>query len=373
MEECMAVAEKKSVGAILNIKELVASSGQREAHIMITAADPCMTFAEQMQAVDAEYRRFLAEETDGLTPVFKRWFLSDSANQASMLPEGDECATSIVEQAPLSQTKIALWVWMMEGAEAKKIDNGRFAVEAIGHTHIFEGTQCRPQMDPYHATLFMLTSTEEMLKERNGSLLDSCVRTWLFVENVDVNYHEVVKGRNQAFGALGLSTDTRFIASTGIGGRRADPSAIVGMDSYSVIGLKEGQMRQLNAPDHLNPTYEYGVAFERATSVDYSDRRHMFISGTASIDNKGRVMWPGDIRRQTLRMWENVESLLATADCNWENVGQIIVYLRDPADYFVVNKMFSEKFPDIPYVVVHAPVCRPGWLVEMECMAMKAI
>ena len=144
------------------------------------------------------------------------------------------------------------------------------------------------------------------------------------------------------------------------------------MDSYSVIGLKEGQMRQVNAPDHLNPTYEYGVAFERATSVDYDDRSHLFVSGTASIDNRGQVVWKGDIRRQTFRMWENVESLLKAASFGWEHVGQIIVYLRDPADYPVVSAMFAERFPSTPYVIVYAPVCRPGWLIEMECMAMHA-
>ena len=35
--------------------------------------------------------------------------------------------------------------------------------------------------------------------------------------------------------------------------------------------------------------------------------------------------------------------------------------------------MFNHRFPDIPKVIVLAPVCRPGWLIEMECMATKAI
>lgn len=70
-------------------------------------------------------------------------------------------------------------------------------------------------------------------------------------------------------------------------------------------------------------------------------------------------------------MWENVGALLEAAGFGWHDVGQILVYLRDPADYSAVNAMFSERFPDIPYIILHAPVCRPGWLVEMECMAMK--
>jgi enamine deaminase RidA (YjgF/YER057c/UK114 family) len=105
--------------------------------------------------------------------------------------------------------------------------------------------------------------------------------------------------------------------------------------------------------------------------VKYGDRRHVFISGTASINNKGEVMYPGDIRRQTERMWENVEALLAEAQCDFSHVGQIAVYLRDVADYAVVKALFDRKFPRTPKVILLAPVCRPGWLIEMECMAVK--
>ena len=65
------------------------------------------------------------------------------------------------------------------------------------------------------------------------------------------------------------------------------------MDTYAVDGLKSEQIHYLYAPTHLNPTYEYGVSFERGTYVDYGDRRQVFISGTASINNKGEVVCPG--------------------------------------------------------------------------------
>jgi len=85
------------------------------------------------------------------------------------------------------------------------------------------------------------------------------------------------------------------------------------------------------------------------------------------------VVCPGDIRRQTERMWENVEALLEEADCTFDDLGYIIVYLRDIADHAVVKKMHETRFPHMPKVFVHAPVCRPGWLVEMECMGIKAL
>ena len=50
----------------------------------------------------------------------------------------------------------------------------------------------------------------------------------------------------------------------------------------------------------------------------------------------------------------------------------MVVYLRDIGDYQTVRQLFEERFANKPFVIVQAPVCRPGWLVEMECMAIKA-
>ena len=70
-------------------------------------------------------------------------------------------------------------------------------------------------------------------------------------------------------------------------------------------------------------------------------------------------------------MWENVEVLLAEAGAGFDDVAQMIVYLRDIADYQAVRKMYEARFPNHPKVFLWAPVCRPGWLVEMECIAVK--
>ena len=36
----------------------------------------------------------------------------------------------------------------------------------------------------------------------------------------------------------------------------------------------------------------------------------------------------------------------------------------------VVRRVLGERFGDMPMVFVVAPVCRPGWLVELECLAV---
>jgi len=143
------------------------------------------------------------------------------------------------------------------------------------------------------------------------------------------------------------------------------------MDNYAIAGIKKEQVHYLYAPTHLNRTSDYGVSFERGTTVDYGDRRHVIISGTASINNKGQIEHPKNIVKQTHRMWDNVEALLKEADCSYDEVGVMIVYLRDIADYALVNRLYEERFPNHPRIIVHAPVCRAGWLIEMECIAIK--
>ena len=71
-------------------------------------------------------------------------------------------------------------------------------------------------------------------------------------------------------------------------------------------------------------------------------------------------------------MWENVEKLLEEGKAGFEDVSQMIVYLRDASDYPVVRALFAKRFPDTPIQFVVAAVCRPAWLIEMECIAIVA-
>ena len=93
-----------------------AEAGASEYHVMIHSTKPEDTYEEQLNAVLNTYDNLLAKELKGGVAVFKRYFLSDAANQADTLlaltTEGSDCALSIVEQPPLDGTKIALWVYL---------------------------------------------------------------------------------------------------------------------------------------------------------------------------------------------------------------------------------------------------------------------
>ena len=353
------------------------AEGVSEYHVMLHVTNPRLTYTEQVDALLEAYHEMLEGDLKGAVAVFKRFFISDAANQADYLlaihAEQSGCALSIVEQPPLDGTKVALWLYLQKNVQMKALSGGIYEVKHGAYRHLWMAGAYNQASNSEYQMRLLLNDYVMQLLENGCSLAENCVRTWIYVQNVDVNYAGVVKARNEVFVTQNLTDKTHFIASTGIAGRHANPKVWVQLDAYAVDGVKKEQIHYLYAPTHLNPTYEYGVSFERGTYVDYGDRRQVFISGTASINNKGEVVYPGDIRKQTLRMWENVEVLLKEAECTFDHVGHLLVYLRDVADYTVVREMFEERFPNIPKVYLLAPVCRPGWLIEMECMAVKPI
>lgn len=355
-----------------DIRSLCFEGGVDEHHAVIRIIQPMLSFREQRDNILTALRELTEGQLPGARPVFLRFFLSDAANQSGLLTEAladfPPCACSIIEQPPLDGTKIALWVYLQTQVTPRSFPEGLTGIEHNGYVHLWGGSACRPGTDSHEQTRRLLEDYATALEDNGGRLADNCIRTWFFVQNIDVNYAGVVKARNEVFLHQGLTRDTHFIASTGIAGRNADPFLCVQLDTYAVTGLVPEQVHHLYASTHLNRTYEYGVSFERGTYVDYGDRRQVFISGTASIDNRGQIVHAGDIRLQTERMWENVEALLKEAGMNYDDIGQMIVYLRDPGDYQTVERLFNARFPNMPRVTVLAPVCRPGWLIEMECM-----
>ena len=361
--------------AIAKISQFDNGTEVREYHVMIRIDDAHLTFNEQLAAILDAYGQLREGELRGAEAVFKRYFLSDAANQqdAVLVADASECAKSVIQQAPLDGTKLALWVYMMTDVHTRISKSGLYETAHGAFRHLWNGSAHNLAANTEYQTRLLLNEYVMQLLEEGCKLSENCIRTWFFVNDVDLNYGGVVRARNNVFFTQDLTVHTHFIASTGIGGRQADINVLAQMDNYAIDGIRQEQITYLYAQTHLNRTSDYGVSFERGTRVDYADRRHVFISGTASINNKGEVMYRGDVRRQTHRMWENVEALLNEADCSYDDVSEMVVYLRDTADYQVVSELYEERFADKPYVIVHAPVCRPGWLVEMECMAVKKV
>lgn len=359
----------------VQISAFEGQGGVAEYQVLISVADGSLPFQAQLENLRKAYLNVVKDDLEGdATPVFRRYFVSDAANQTDAIMEWEReqsfCALSIVQQAPLNGTKVAMWAYLQTNVRTEVRKSGMLEVSHNGYRHLWLGGAYNKAVHSEYQTRLLLNDYVMQLMGEHCTLAANCIRTWFFVQNVDVNYAGVVKARREVFVTQGLTEKTHYIASTGIEGRHADPSVLVQMDSYTVDGLEPGQIQHLYAPSHLNPTYEYGVTFERGTAVTYGDRRQVFISGTASIDNRGEIVHPGDILKQTGRMMENIEALLAEAEATTSDITQAITYLRDTADYAVVKKYFDTRYPDLPHLIVLAPVCRPGWLIETECIAV---
>jgi enamine deaminase RidA (YjgF/YER057c/UK114 family) len=310
-----------------------------------------------------------AEASAGRTIHFRRFFLSDAANQASLLKAALQqlppVPTSVVQQEPLDGTRIALWMY---GTDASEVSGG--IPRHNGYSHHWSGSLVSPGADSYAQMAGIFQDYGKALAAKDLAMDSDTIRTWIFVRDVDCNYAGVVKGRKEYFDRIGLTADTHYIASTGIEGRAPEHQDLVEMDAYSIGGLDKGQLGYLHAASHLSPTALYGVTFERGATVSYGDRKQIYISGTASIDAAGKTLFEGDVCRQAGRMLENIAALLSEAGASMADIAMAIVYLRDPADYVQARQFISEHCPDLNVLYVLGPVCRPAWLVEMECIAL---
>ena len=272
----------------------------KEYHVMIHVNSSRLPYTTQLEAVMNAYNSLIEGPMKGAQAVFKRYFLSDAANQADEIIVSDvtDCAKSIIQQAPLDGTKVALWVYLMTDVQTGLSQSGLYEVRHGDFRHLWNGSAHNMAANSEYQTRLLFNEYNMQLIEEGCTLEANCIRTWFFVNDVDLNYGGVVRARNQFFFTQGLTVHTHFIASTGIGGRQQDPNVLSQMDNYAIAGVKKEQIHYLYAPSHLNRTSDYGVSFERGTYVDYADRRQVFISGTASINNKGEVMYPKDIVKQ---------------------------------------------------------------------------
>ena len=364
----------ESLGVSVQLSSFCPEGGAGEWHAMLHVEPRGDLFQSQYgRLIEAERQLLSRDNIRGARVIFKRYFLSDGTNQQPLMhDEPDTCTVSYIQQPPLDGSKLALWLYLQRGTEVEDRADGMGStlVRHNGYEHLWTMGMTVPEGSSYAQTRTLLEDYEQLLAGREATMEANCIRTWFFVRDVDTSYKGMVVARRENFEREGLSRSTHYIASTGIGGNPSDPRAVIQFGSYALKGFRPEQQQYLYALSHLNRTDEYGVTFERGTRMTYGDRSHLIISGTASIDHRGEVLHVGDIEQQTLRMWENVEALLSEGGGSFSDVMQIVVYLRDISDYDVVSRMFRERLPEIPTVFTLAPVCRPSWLIEMECIAV---
>lgn len=324
-------------------------------------------FSERLNDVYGKVCNYLkAERQEGRTLHYTKIFLSDIANQHDELLHSPlmtdivaNTAHTVIQQSPIGGTKIGLLLKTSDETDAFTLQSLRLSDDEISN------------FGSYVQTIMLFDKYIALLKQQGLNLKDHCVRTWIYVRDIDTNYDGVVKARNDVFRQHGLTVDTHFIASTGIGGRALGKNVCVAIDFLTARTIQPDDKLFLHALDHLNPTHEYGVAFERGVRISLPQKYQYFISGTASINNRGEVINIGNVKKQTERLLENIGALLADGGATMDDVKYFIIYLRDLADTVVVDNYMAQHYPNVPRIITYAKVCRPAWLVEMECIAER--
>ena len=320
--------------------------------------------------------------------AFSRLFLSDGANQKETLSASHifrllkNGALSVIEQKPLNGGPLSLFSYLVRGGKGKlrkvlrssSADGWSNSVRITGvHYSLYVAANLMGERskDPYAQSVQLFDKFTSCIDGEGMTLPDNVLRTWIYLRDIDCHYDDMVRARREFFDLQKLTDKTRFLASTGIEGRMCDFGNLISLDALAVGGLIEKQIVRVEAPSHLSPTLLYGVTFERGLAVRFGDRSHVYISGTASIDNKGEVLFLGDVANQTRRTLENIRALLATQKANLRDMAYFIAYARNFHDREVVAGVLQDEVhAEVPLIFVEAPVCRPAWLVELEGMAI---
>jgi enamine deaminase RidA (YjgF/YER057c/UK114 family) len=371
-------------GVEVKISNLEIPHKTKDYHIIFYVVSLNRTFEEQWKSLFKVLKNVIDDPSclnmkSNAIPVFSRCFLTDIANQKEKvlnLSSLLNCEISFIEQPLLDGSKLALWVNMQTDAMVE--NDGIIGFDRNGYSHYytierFNQIDRNPKVNVYNQTISLLESYENKLKEKNCTIAQNCLRTWFFVRDIDANYQDVARARREKFQEIGLRSDTHYIASTGIEGRSEYACEKVMLDTYAIKGLNNEQVRFLQAKQYLCPTHKYGVTFERGVMIDFGDRRNVYISGTASIDKEGRVVHEGNIKLQCIKMMENVDALLHEAECSFNDILLVVIYLRDIADYNYVKSFFDAKLTETLKLILLAPICRPKWVIEMECIASKKL
>jgi 2-iminobutanoate/2-iminopropanoate deaminase len=97
---------------------------------------------------------------------------------------------------------------------------------------------------------------------------------------------------------------------------------------------------------------------------------HIFLSGQIPLDKNGEL-FDGDIQQQVALIFENIEHLLETQNCNLQNIVKLTVFLKDIQDFDDVNSKMIELLEE-PYParsLIQAAALPKNVDVEIEIVA----
>jgi enamine deaminase RidA (YjgF/YER057c/UK114 family) len=234
---------------------------------------------------------------------------------------------------------------------------------------ITPSSDLREQDDVVDMAYDMFAQAGHALTAR-GLAFKDVVRTWIYVRDIDRNYGAVNQARNRYFDEQHV---VRLPASTCVEGALVGADAPVAMDLYAVAANLEVRVEAIPL-GLMGEASAYGSVFARGSLLAEPGRKSLYLSGTASLDGKGRAVAVGDVEGQVACMLGNVRSLLAKAGMDFGDAVSATAYLKRAEDYrdFCRAAAVADFPAQLPMAIVVAAICRPDWLCEIELCAVRA-
>lgn len=228
---------------------------------------------------------------------------------------------------------------------------------------------------PTDETREALLLADEMLREHEWTF-DDVRRTWFYLDDILSWYDDFNHARNEVFKEFGLldgSPEKVIPASTGIRGSNArGHKCTLDLLATRPLAGRELSIERLRNPLQ-NEAPEYGSSFSRGLSVATDLCRYFLVSGTASIDEEGNTVHPGDFDCQTRRTLDNIESLLASGGAVFDDICQATAFVKNPEDVERLRRILDLRgLENLPLVCTIEDVCREDLLVELDATAVIA-
>ena len=102
--------------------------------------------------------------------------------------------------------------------------------------------------------------------------------------------------------------------------------------------------------------------------------KHIYVSGTAPINEEGQIFAPGDAYRQARRCLEIMERALQELGCGRESVVRTRMFVTDVGrweEYGRAHREFFSQHPPATSMVEVRSLIHPDMLIEIEVDAVR--
>jgi 2-iminobutanoate/2-iminopropanoate deaminase len=100
---------------------------------------------------------------------------------------------------------------------------------------------------------------------------------------------------------------------------------------------------------------------------------HIYVSGTVSLNEEGKLVGKGDIYQQTRQTLENLIAVVESAGGSVEDIVKINIFLKSISDFETMNRAYAEFFANTSFparTTVEANLAHEQFLIEIEAEAI---